>query len=40
MSANQPPDDRGKLKWIGIALLGVSLFMFVSIIVKTMLRGP
>jgi hypothetical protein len=36
---NQPPSPR-KLKWIGVGLLAVSLFMFISIIVKTALKGP
>ena len=36
---NQPPPPKN-LKWIGVGLLAVSLFMFVSIIVKTALKGP
>lgn len=35
-----PPASPRKLMWIGVGLLAVSAFMFVSIIVKTALRGP
>ena len=35
-----PPPNRARLNWIGIGLFAVSAFMFVSIIVKTALRGP
>jgi hypothetical protein len=34
------PVSRRKLNWIGVGLLAVSVFMFVSIIVKTALKGP
>jgi hypothetical protein len=40
MADEMPPAQRAKLRWIGVALLCVSLFMFVSIIVKTALKGP
>ncbi len=40
MSTKPPADGRGKLKWFAVALLAVSAFMFVTIILKTMLRGP
>lgn len=36
---NQPPSPT-KLKWIGAGLLAVAAFMFISIIVKTALKGP
>jgi hypothetical protein len=38
-----PPDDkaaRRKRVLIGLGLLGVSLFMYVSFIVKTAIKGP
>jgi hypothetical protein len=40
MADEMPPVQRAKLKWFGAALLALSLFMFVSIIVKTALKGP
>jgi len=43
MSSNtpqRPPTSRGKLVWLAVALLSVSAFMFISIILKTALRGP
>jgi len=36
---NQGPPRRN-LKWVAVGLLAISLFMFVSIIVKTALKGP
>ena len=35
-----PPVSRTKLRWFGIVLLAASLFMFVSIILKTAMKGP
>jgi len=35
-----PPVSPRKLMWFAIGLLSVSAFMFVSIIVKTALKGP
>ncbi len=43
MSSNtpqRPPVSPGKLKWIGVALLAVSAFMYISIILKTDQLGP
>ena len=40
MADEMPPAQRRKMNWIGVALLAVALFMFVSIIVKTALKGP
>ncbi len=37
---NGPPIPPGKLKWVAVALLAVSAFMFISIILKTALKGP
>ncbi len=39
MSSPLPPTDR-KLRLFAWGLLGVSAFMFVSIIVKTAMQGP
>jgi hypothetical protein len=39
MSDNREPPPKN-LKWFGIGLLAVSLFMFISIIIKTALKGP
>jgi hypothetical protein len=40
MPADNPSPPPKNLKWFGLGLLAVSLFMFVSIIVKTALKGP
>ena len=40
MPTENPPPSRKKLNWIGVGLLAISAFMFISIIVKTALKGP
>jgi len=34
------PAKRRRLNWIGAGLLAMSAFMFITIIIKTALRGP
>jgi hypothetical protein len=40
MPNDNPPPPPAKLKWIGVGLLAVAAFMFISIIIKTALKGP
>jgi hypothetical protein len=40
MADEMSPEQRRKLNWTRIGLLAAALFMFVSIIVKTALKGP
>ncbi len=40
MPNNTPQPGDPRLRKFGLILLGISAFMFVSIIVKTALQGP